>query len=134
MKYSVFFVRLIILTIIMVVIVAALNYVSPLFEAFEVFTWITLLFFFLITALIFYFGLKAIKTENAYRFVSIINGSVLVKILLCGFFIMGYALLVKPKDVLFIIPFFFFYIVYTVFEIRELIMADNYERALKKNG
>lgn len=121
--YKTIFSKLIICTAGMALIVALLSYLFPAMAGFQSFTWIALIFFSLITALTLYIGLTGLEKSN-YGFVASVNGIVLVKLMLSVVLVLAYVLIAKPKDPVFIIPFFLFYIVFTVFEIWQLLMAQ----------
>ncbi|HUM48358.1 MAG TPA: hypothetical protein PLD84_15610 [Chitinophagales bacterium] len=107
----------------MAFIVALGTYLIPGMASFQIFTWISLAFFSLITALTLYIGLKGLE-KNSYGFVASVNGIVLVKLMLSAVLVLVYVLIERPKDPKFIIPFFIFYIVFTIFEVREILMAQ----------
>lgn len=117
------FSRLIIFTAGMAVVVALLSYLIPVMASFQLFTWISLLFFSLITALTLYIGLRGLE-KNSYGFVASVNGIVLVKLMLSAVLVLVYVIITRPHNPVFIIPFFVFYILFTVFEVRELLMAQ----------
>lgn len=103
----------------------------PAMLPFQVFTWIALVFFFLVTAISLYIGLKGLE-KSSYGFVASVNGIVLLKLMLSVILIIFYMLFAKPEDPVFIVPFFLFYIFFTVFEVRELLMAQNNKTGTKK--
>ena len=107
----------------MAFIVALVSYLVPAMASFQIFTWISLAFFSLITALTLYIGLKGLE-KNSYGFVASVNGIVLVKLMLSVVLVLVYVLIERPKDPKFIIPFFIFYILFTIFEVREILMAQ----------
>src|SRR6266513_2259232 len=123
MIFRSFIISLIILTIIMMVISAILNYFIPFFHSIQNFTWFSLAFFFVLTVITGYIGFRSLE-KSAYGFVASVNGIVLLKLMLSVGFLIAYLVIIKPGSPNFIISFFVFYIIYTVFEIRQLIMAQ----------
>lgn len=103
----------------------------PSMLPFQVFTWIALVFFFLVTTVSLYIGLKGLE-KSSYGFVASVNGIVLLKLMLSVMLIIVYMLITKPEDPVFIVPFFLFYIFFTVFEVRELLIAQNKKTGPKK--
>ncbi len=103
----------------------------PSMLPFQVFTWIALVFFFLVTTISLYIGLKGLE-KSSYGFVASVNGIVLLKLMLSVMLIIVYMLITKPEDPVFIVPFFLFYIFFTVFEVRELLIAQNKKTGPKK--
>ena len=125
-----YFSKLIIYTLGMLVLVAVVNYAVPYFASIQTFTWISLLFFFAVTAITLYIGLKGLE-KSAYGFVASVNGIVLIKLLLSAALVVLYVVIERPKEPKFIIPFFFFYFVFTVFEIRQLLIAQKRKADVK---
>jgi hypothetical protein len=117
------FSRLVIYTAAMAFLVALGTYMIPAMAPFQTFTWISLAFFSLITAFTLYIGIKGLE-KNSYGFVASVNGIVLVKLMLSIVLVLAYVLIERPKDPKFIIPFFIFYILFTIFEVREILMAQ----------
>ncbi|MBA2421702.1 MAG: hypothetical protein H0V61_00560 [Chitinophagales bacterium] len=117
------FSKLIIYTLGMALLVSIINFVSPFFNYFSQFTWIALAFFAVLTALSLYIGLRGLQ-KQAYGFVASVNGVVLIKLFLSILLVLIYVMVARPNSPSFIIPFFFFYIVYTIFEVRELILVQ----------
>ena len=122
-----YFSRLVLFTAVVAIVVAALNYFSPFFRAFQLFTWLSLGFFFVVTAVTLNIALNGLKKKSSHGFVASINGTVLIKLFLSIALIIGYMLLTKPGNAAFIIPFFCFYILFTFFEIRQLLNAQKAE-------
>lgn len=121
-------IKLLVFTVALALLAAFSIIWIPAMLPFQSFTWIALVFFFLVTTLSLYIGLKGLE-KSSYGFVASVNGIVLLKLMLSVVLIIVYMLLVKPKDPVFIVPFFLFYIFFTVFEVRELLLTQN-----KKTG
>ncbi|MBK9731856.1 MAG: hypothetical protein IPO83_11320 [Chitinophagaceae bacterium] len=129
--YRTIFSRLIILTAGLALIVALLSFLIPAIASFQLFTWISLVFFSLITALTLYIGLRGLE-KTSYGFVASVNGIVLVKLLLSAVLVLMYVVITRPHNPAFIIPFFVFYILFTVFEVRELLLAQKVKARKKE--
>lgn len=125
------FFKLVVFTVAIALLAASGIIWIPAMLPFQVFTWIALVFFFLVTALSLYIGLKGLE-KSSYGFVASVNGIVLLKLMLSVMLIIVYMLFAKPKDPVFIVPFFLFYIFFTVFEVRELLIAQQKSTGPKK--
>lgn len=123
MIYKTVFSRLIIYSAAIAVLVVIAGLLFPAIASFQDFTWLSLIFFSLLTALTLYIGLRGLE-KSSYGFVASVNGIVLLKLMLSVILVLLYVIFVKPKEPLFILPFFLFYILFTVFELRELLLAQ----------
>ena len=133
MTYRTFTIQLLILTALLALLLAAINFFIPFFTAIQHVTWFALLFFLLLTLLTGYLGFRSIE-KSAYGFVSTVNGMVMLKLFLCIGFVIGYLLMVKPATHNFIFPFFILYVIYTVFEIRQLVVAQKKQAQQRKSS
>jgi hypothetical protein len=125
--------KLLILTTALAVIISIVNYLIPFFQSFQSFTWYALLFFFIVTLITGYIGLRAME-KSAHGFIAGVNGMVMVKLFMSVIFVIVYVLLAKPNKALFITSFFILYVIYSVFEIRELILAQKIQQKQNKDG
>ena len=123
MIYKTVFSRLIIYSAAIAVLVVIAGLLFPAIASFQDFTWLSLIFFSLLTALTLYIGLRGLE-KSSYGFVASVNGIVLLKLMLSVILVLLYVIFVKPKEPMFILPFFLFYILFTVFELRELLLAQ----------
>jgi hypothetical protein len=136
MTFRSFIIQLIILTAATAILIAIANYFIPFFQAQQSVTWISLAFFFLLTIITGYIGFRSIE-KNAYGFVSNVNGMVMLKLLFCVGFVVAWLLIAKPGKPYFVIPFFILYVIFTFFEIRQLVMAQkrqSQQQKLSKNA
>ncbi|MCY7408656.1 MAG: hypothetical protein LH473_00140 [Chitinophagales bacterium] len=124
--------KLLMLTVVCAVVIAALNYFIPFFNGFRNFSWCALVYFFLLTALAGYIGILSLN-KSAHGFVASVNGIVMIKLLFSAGFVIAYALIAKPGRPDFVISFFLLYVVYTVFLVREFIIAQKKYLQQKKN-
>jgi hypothetical protein len=118
-----FIIKLIVITLGLSVLIILLNYLSPFFYSIRNFTWLSLAFFFLLTIATGYIGLRALD-KTPHGFIASVNGIVMIKLLLCIGFVLSYLLIVKPGVSYFIVSFFAMYVIYSGFEIRELIIGQ----------
>lgn len=131
MLFRASFTKLMVLTIVLAIAILVANYSVALFKAFETFTWSCLAFFFIVTVATLYMGLKGLE-KSSHGFVATVNGIVMIKLFLSVGLVIGYLLLAKPNNGWFILPFFVFYIVFTVFEIRELLKGQKLKAAERR--
>ena len=124
MIYKTVFSRLIIYSAAIAVLVVIAGLLWPSIASFRDFTWLSFTFFALLTGLTLYIGLRGLE-KSSYGFVASVNGIVLLKLMLSVVLVLVYVILTKPKEPQFILPFFIFYILFTVFEVRELLLAQN---------
>lgn len=130
---SSYFRKLVLFTLGMLVLVVGVMYTIPYFASIQTFTWISLFFFFAVTAITLYVGLRGLE-KSAYGFVASVNGIVLIKLLLSAALVILYVVIERPHEPKFIIPFFFFYFVFTVFEIRQLLIAQKLKTDTKSHS
>lgn len=131
MMFRSFVYRLVILTAGLSVIIAIINFFFLFFQSFQIFSWVGLMFFFMLTIITGYIGLRAVG-KSSHGFVAGVNGIVLLKLVLSIAFLIGYLSIAKPINSNFIVSFFALYIFYTVFEIRELIGAQKIKSGEQK--
>jgi peptidoglycan/LPS O-acetylase OafA/YrhL len=127
-----FIVKLILVTLFCAVVIAVLNYFIPFFNSFQQFTWAALIYFFALTILAGYIGVRSLS-KSAHGFVASVNGIVMLKLFLSAAFVIAYAIITKPHRPDFVISFFLLYVVYTVFLVREFIIAQKKSSLQKKN-
>ncbi len=97
------------------------------------FAWWSLLFFSLLSAITGWVGKQALR-KTGYMLVASVTASVFVKLLCSAVFVALYVVIVRPSSVSFVIPFFFMYILFTVFELRQLTFAQQaHENGTKRN-
>lgn len=89
-------------------------------QPFESFTIAVFIFYALVSPVLFWWASKGILSNNNYKFITAITGSMTVKLLLSLVFVVAYAFLFKPGKPYFIIPFFVDYSCYTILEVVEM--------------
>jgi len=98
------------------IVVSRLENMQP----FENFTYSIFIFYAVLSPIMFWWASKGIISNNNYKFVTAITGSMTVKLLLSLVFVVTYAFLFKPGKPYFIIPFFVDYSCYTILEVVEM--------------
>lgn len=89
-------------------------------QPFENFTYSIFIFYAVLSPIMFWWASKGIISNNNYKFVTAITGSMTIKLLLSLVFIVTYAFLFKPGKPYFIISFFVEYSCYTILEVVEM--------------
>ena len=126
-NYKYYFLRWIaVVTILSLCIVAANTIIF--FQAFQLFSWIALLFFAIISQASMALLFRGIKNKSNHQFVGMVSASTTVKLLSSAGFIVIWALAVHPEKPYFIIPFFFYYIVFTIFDVGLMLKLIKQEK------
>lgn len=120
MTFSSLVKKLLIFSAVLAIIFLALGFIS-FFKSFQQFTWISFVYFFLISLVVLRMGYSAMMTKNARRFVALISAAFLGRLLLSAILFGVYAWLVRPTSFGLLIPFTFFYVAYLVFDVVQLI-------------
>ena len=110
-----FYTQLTIVTVFTAIILFLLNQATAL-QPYQMFSWICLVFFLLLTLIMYYFGERASKSKNKNDFTNTVIGFMAGKMMLAGIIIVMYSKLVEPVSKIFILPFFVVYIIFTTFE------------------
>lgn len=111
-----FYIQLSILSGIVALVLVLLNS-HELIASHQSLSWISWGFFILFSIVLFYACSKSAKSENKNLFGQIFLVSIFFKMLLCALIIIAFVLLTKPPSVHFILPFFFIYLVFTIYEV-----------------
>lgn len=82
---------------------------------------IAIVLFFLLCIGIFFFGKRTAASKNKFAFNNVVMGITIFKMFLSGGLIAAYALLAKPVDKIFVLPFFLIYILFTAYEVYVLV-------------
>ncbi len=106
------------LSLLSAVTAVALYFVNqlPAFQADAGFSWLSVLFFILLSIAMYYAGRRSALSENKHHFTNTIMGFTMGKMMLSILLILGYLKLAEPTTKLFILPFFGVYLIYTIFE------------------
>lgn len=69
----------------------------------------------------FYAGKYAARSPNKHLFTNLIMGFTLLKMMIGGGLVIGYQMLFRPQDKIFVLPFFLIYLIFTAFEMVVMI-------------
>jgi hypothetical protein len=97
------------------VFVFLIEWLQP-FHATFAFSVASILFFFLISLALYYFGAKAAVSKDKNAFTRLIMGMTFGKLFLTLLLVIIYHHTVRPENINFLFPFFTVYIVFTIFE------------------
>jgi len=111
--------RLFIIDLVLLVILVVLQLAVSL-PGIMPFSWFCLVFFNVIGIIIFFVAARGVLHKSSHRFMAFFSGSFLLKFLFCILGVIGYVLIMKPKTILIIVPFFIFYAIFTSLEVSEL--------------
>ncbi len=92
----------------------------PYFEGTFLFTIVGIVFFLVLTLIVFYAGQRAAKSSDVNSLTRLIMGLVFVKLFCCVILVAVYHKLFNPTDNHYLILFFLIYVIYTAFEVRLL--------------
>ena len=109
------------LTLVTIGILWPTHHFISLFQQDALLSWISIGGMSLLSLLMFYFGRVAALSDNKHTFTNVVVGFVIGKMGFCVAMILVYNKLMQPQTKFFIIPFFFIYIVYTIYECYFLI-------------
>jgi hypothetical protein len=123
MTFRSFIILVTVLTAGLAILIEIVDLLVPFFFSIRIFTWFSLLFFFLVTIITGYIGFRSLE-KSPHAFVASVNGIVFLKLAFSVGFVVSYLLIAKPGKPDFIISFFILYVIYTVFEVRQLIIAQ----------
>ena len=84
------------------------------------FTLITISMFFFMSTAVFYLGVNAAMSKDSNAFTRVIMLFTFGKLFLSALLVVGWLKLKAPESMLFVVPFFAVYIIYTIFETNTL--------------
>lgn len=115
-----------------VVAVLALSIIAagtiPFCKSFNLFSWVTLFFMAGISQITMLLLFRGIKNKSNHQFVGMVSASTTIKLLCSAFFIVLWAVITHPVNAFFILPFFLFYIVFTVFDVGLMLRLIKQEK------
>lgn len=118
-----FYVKLFLLSIILALLCLVGKYLSnPSFINSFVFS--SIIFFTILTALIHMLASRSIAGNNHRQFSTAIMAGLTFKLLASALFVLIYSLFKRPDTILVIIPFFLFYICFTILEVVEFMRLN----------
>lgn len=110
-----FFLQLGLLTVCVLGVLLFLHIFEP-FASFKIISLVTLGFFLLISVALYFMAAKAALSPDKNAFTRLIMSFTFGKMLLTIVLIIAFHKILKPDSLYYLIPFFFIYIVFTVFE------------------
>jgi len=116
MTKQVFFKQLAIIAVLVGLAIGGLHTIEQLYPH-QSLSWISWGFFILFCWAMFVIGSKSANSENKNLFGQLFLVSTFFKMLLSILIIVGYAILTKPTDFYFVLPFFAIYTIFTIYEI-----------------
>jgi hypothetical protein len=111
--YITYFLTLLILT---ALILICFQYIETL-SRYSSLSWISLILFSAFSLFFYFGGKKTINSQDIHLFSKFFLSATVIKMLTSLTVILLYIFIVKPKDKLFIIPFFLVYLLFTIFEV-----------------
>ena len=97
------------------IIYTLLGQLMPLYK-YSTLAWLSVIFFFLLSLLIYLLGERALSSNKNGSFLSIVVINTFLKLILSFVFVYIYVEHQQPNDKYFIIPFFIFYLAFMVAE------------------
>lgn len=110
-----FFLQLSILSVLAAVGLFLINRL-PQVQPHAVLSWLSLLFFMVLSALVFFSGRRSAANANKNAFTNTVLGFTMAKMLACAVIVVAYHKIVQPESKWFLLPFFVTYLVFTAFE------------------
>lgn len=110
-----FFVQL---AIISALVAAGLFFIIrlPQVQPHAMLSWLSLLFFMALSAVIFFSGRRSAENANKNVFTNTVLGFTMTKMLVCATIVVAYHKIVQPESKWFLLPFFVTYLIFTIFE------------------
>ncbi len=121
MKNKTFLLALSLLSSLTVLGLTAAQQHWPVLQKYTTLSWIGLAFFISLTLIAFYLGKMTAQSPNLMLFTNMTIGLIFGKMMLSVLIVLAYAHEIKPKDKVFLVPFFSIYLIYTIFETWMLI-------------
>jgi hypothetical protein len=88
----------------------------PQLAAYARLSWIGLVFFIVLSVVMYEVGYQAAASDNKHNFTNTVIGFTIGKMMIAILIILGYLKLAEPETKLFVLPFFGIYLIYTIFE------------------
>lgn len=96
------------------------NYFLPESSGLSTFTLICVGTFILINVIAYYAGRRSVMSSSKYRFVQLMMGLIMLKMVICVVLVVAYIKINEPSSKLFVLPFLTLYLLFTLFEIYVL--------------
>lgn len=81
------------------------------------FSYLSIVFFIGLSVIFYYLGQIVSRSKNLYLFNGLVAFIVITKMTFCTLLIIVYFKKMHPPDKFFVVPFFLYYIIYTIFEL-----------------
>ncbi len=118
-----FFIRVLSVFLVLSALIYISQYVIPL-TVVSPFIWHSLLFFTILTIVVFLISMKGIKSAQQTNFTTYIMGSMIIKFMIAIIFFLIYiAYVVRDNKISFVVAFLCFYIIFTWIAIKGLLKA-----------
>ncbi len=88
----------------------------PAISPFQSFSWLSCVFFIVLNIAMFGLASKSAKSQNKHNFTTVIVLFVILKMLFAVVLVFGFHKIAMPQSNAFLIPFFWIYLIYTIFE------------------
>ena len=124
-----FYLKLILLTVILLVLTAGYLYVFEPGE--DMWFWASLSYYFVLGVLIGWKSQKAVLSKSNSRFFAGVMGSIGIRMLLCVVFLAIYLMISDLKSNEFVVYYLSLYLFYTIFEIYQLVSKLRPEKETK---
>lgn len=105
-----------ILSLVVIAILVATHQIV-IFGNHQILSWISCTFFISFCLILYSVGNKASQSDNKHLFGQVFLVGSFFKMLLSVFIIIGYAIVQKPSDLVFVFPFFAIYTIFTAYEV-----------------
>jgi hypothetical protein len=110
-----FYLQLILLSLAVAIALYFLH-LLPQLAAYAGLSWISLVFFIVLSVVMYEVGSQAATSDNKHNFTNTVIGFTIGKMMIAILIILGYLKLAEPETKLFVLPFFGIYLIYTIFE------------------
>jgi hypothetical protein len=118
-----FYLRLLLLTILLTAITALLQFTTSSLYI-NTFAYSSILFFSLITLTIYLTVQRNIAGNNHRQFSTAIMGGMTIKLFCSALFVLIYSLFKRPESIIIVVPFFIYYICFTILEVTEFMRLN----------
>ncbi len=118
-----FYIRLLFLSIALISVTYATQFI-PNNTVVNHFAYSSILFFTLTTALIFFISYRSISGNNHRQFSTAVMAGMTIKLFASALFVLLYSLIYKPASILIVIPFFVYYLCFTIIEVAEYLRLN----------
>lgn len=124
MRFKTFLISLLILSIFVAIALVAMHFLEEI-APYHLLSWGSYGFFIFFSICIFLLGQKGAKSKNKLLFSQIFMGATVLKLLVSLSLVLTYFFTTTPESKYFIVPFFFVYFCFTVFEVYFMTKLGN---------